>query len=59
MVDGTDYDVNEETEENVKRDKLATYVMICYDDYYGLIIFRDMTEDEIHEILDSIQLDKD
>lgn len=33
-----------------------TYVVIAYDVYYGHINFDGLTEDEMHEVLDSIQI---
>ncbi|MCR5368667.1 hypothetical protein SAMN05660484_02273 [Eubacterium ruminantium] len=33
-----------------------TYVNINYEDYYGYIIFYNLSEDEIHEVLDNVEL---
>lgn len=32
----------------------ATYVVIAYGEYFGYLSFKDMTEDEIHQILDTV-----
>ena len=37
----------------------ATYVMLAYDDYTGFISFQGMTDDEIHNILDKINLNSE
>lgn len=39
-------------------DSVRTYVMLSYDDVSGFMSFDNMTEDEIHECLDMINLDK-
>ena len=35
---------------------LDTYVVIAYDEYYGYINFEGLTEDEMHEVLDSVKI---
>lgn len=35
-------------------DKVVSYVIIYYDHYTGYISFEDLTEEEIHEVLDCV-----
>jgi hypothetical protein len=49
LVDDIEAKVNGGTE-----DGISTYVMISYGDVSGFMIFEEMTDDEIHEILDKV-----
>ena len=36
--------------------RTTTFVMVAYDDYYGYIAFEDLDDEEIHKILDTVEI---
>ncbi|MCR5148774.1 MAG: hypothetical protein K6C35_07370 [Eubacterium sp.] len=50
------YTLVDEIKKEDNEESVMTYVMINYDEYSGYISFKDLSEDEIHEVLDSIEL---
>ncbi len=55
-TDGVEFTLVDEVREEGNVKNTETYVMIAYDEYYGHINFDGLTEDEIHEVLDSVKI---
>ena len=53
LVDDVEAMVNRGTEEGI-----ATYVMLSYDDVRGYIVFENMEDSEIHEVLELIKIEQ-
>lgn len=55
--DGVTYHLVDETISGEDGNKVNTYVMIATDDYEGFISFRGLSEEEIHEVLDTVVIE--
>ncbi len=57
-ADGVEFTLVDEVKKEGDVAITDTYVVIAYDEYYGYINFEGLTEDEMHEVLDSVKISK-
>ncbi len=57
-ADGVEFTLVDEVWKEEDTTITETYVVIAYDEYYGHINFEGLTEDEMHEVLDSVKISK-
>ena len=55
-VDGVEFTLVDEVREEGELTTTRTYVVIAYDMYDGYISFEGLTEEQIHEVLDSVKI---
>lgn len=55
---GQDFTLVDEMTENDGEKTVKTFVMIAYDNYYGYIFFENLSDAEIHQILDTVKIGK-
>ncbi len=58
-ISDIEFTLVDEITEDEDSERVRTYVVIAYDEYHGYICFEDLTEDEIHEILDTVVIPSD
>lgn len=58
-ISGIEFSLVDEITEDEEGERVRTYVVIAYGKYHGYICFEDLTEDEIHEILDTVVIPSD
>ena len=51
------YHLVDETISGEEGNEVNTYVMLATDAYEGYIVFRGLTEDQIHEVLDTVVIE--
>lgn len=55
-VDGVEFTLVDEVRESGETKVTRTYVVIAYDMYDGHIFFENLTEEQMHEVLDTIKI---
>lgn len=58
-ISGIEFSLVDEVTEDEEGDRVRTYVVIAYGKYHGYICFENLTEEEIHEILDTVVIPTD
>lgn len=53
---GQEFTLVDEIIEDENGEHITTYVVIAYGDYYGSISFKNLTDDDIYQILDTVKI---